>query len=250
MAGGGDMQRFQVLDLLTLLVDKSLVVALNPRAAAAERVTDCWRRCASTRPRSWRSLARRTPCGLAIAITTRRWPPCSTLRADSDFERRVEQAEMEIDNLRAAFGWSRENRDAELALALASSLQPLWLGQGRIREGLAWFDAAFADAEGCHLDVAPAARARALADKVALATWAGDTDCVNDAEQALAIARDLDDPALLARALTARGFAVIGDAELAAPYFGEAIGLVRELGDRWRLSQILVWQARRGTMGG
>lgn len=45
-------------------------------------------------------------------------------------------AETEIDNLRAAFGWSREISDFELALALASLLQPLWLTRGRIREGL------------------------------------------------------------------------------------------------------------------
>ena len=65
----------------------------------------------------------------------------STRRQARDYEQRVEQAETEIDNLRAAFGWSRENSDIELALALASSLQPLWLARGRVREGLAWFDA-------------------------------------------------------------------------------------------------------------
>ena len=50
-----------------------------------------------------------------------------------------------MDNLRAAFGWSRENSDVELALALACSLQPLWYARGRIREGLAWLDAALSD---------------------------------------------------------------------------------------------------------
>ncbi len=52
----------------------------------------------------------------------------------------IEQAETEIDNLRAAFAWSRENSDTELALALASSLQPLWLARGRIQEGLNWLE--------------------------------------------------------------------------------------------------------------
>ncbi len=37
-------------------------------------------------------------------------------------ERRLEQAEIEIDNLRAAFAWSRENGEAEQALQLVSSL--------------------------------------------------------------------------------------------------------------------------------
>ena len=50
--------------------------------------------------------------------------------AGSDYEQRLEQADTEIDNLRAAFTWSNENSDIELAMALASSLQPLWLGAG------------------------------------------------------------------------------------------------------------------------
>ena len=77
----------------------------------------------------------------------------------------IEQADIEIDNLRAAFGWSRENSDIELALALASSLQPLWQARGRLREGLAWFDAALADLDAQHPEVAAAVRARALADQ-------------------------------------------------------------------------------------
>ena len=84
-----------------------------------------------------------------------------------------EQAEADVDNLRAAFGWSRENSDVELALALASSLQPLWLGRGRIREGRAWLDASLADLDAQPAAVATAVRARALADKAVLATVAG-----------------------------------------------------------------------------
>ena len=118
----------------------------------------------------------------------------------------IEQADIEIDNLRAAFGWSRENSDIELALALASSLQPLWLARGRLREGLAWFDAALADLDAQHAEVAAAVRARALADRAVLGIWVGAADSLDQAQQALAIAREVDDPALLARALTACGF--------------------------------------------
>ena len=74
--------------------------------------------------------------------------------AGSDYEQRLEQAETEIDNLRAAFAWSRENSDVELALTLASSLQPLWQTRGRIREGLAWFDAVLTDGNAQHVEMA------------------------------------------------------------------------------------------------
>jgi hypothetical protein len=124
--------------------------------------------------------------------------------ADRDYEQLIEQAETEIDNLRAAFGWSRENSDVELALALASSLQPLWQVRGRLREGLVWFDAALTDLDTRQLEVAPAVRARALADYAVLAGWVRGVS-MDRAEQALAIARDIDDPALLAWALAACG---------------------------------------------
>ena len=64
--------------------------------------------------------------------------------ADSGYQERIEWAEAEMDNLRAAFAWSRERADDELALALASSLQPLWLTRGRVQEGLNWLSAALA----------------------------------------------------------------------------------------------------------
>ena len=147
-----------------------------PKTPVAERVTGCWRRCASTR---WKSSAE---SGEADAVRSRHRDHYTALAAaldapaGSDYEQRLEQAEIEIDNLRAAFGWSRENSDIELALALASSLQPLWLARGRLREGLAWFDAALADLDAQHLEVAAAVRARALADKAVLDAWAGAAD--------------------------------------------------------------------------
>jgi DNA-binding CsgD family transcriptional regulator len=74
---------------------------------------------------------------------------------------------------------------------------------------------------------------------------------MDQAQQALAIARDVDDPALVARALTAYGFiAGQSNAEMAWPYLAEAIGLARATGDRWRLSQILARQASWALVSG
>ena len=50
-------------------------------------------------------------------------------------------------------------------------------------------------------------RARALTDQAVLDASVAATDRMGQAEQALAIARDLDDPALVVRALTACGIA-------------------------------------------
>ena len=164
--------------------------------------------------------------------------------AGRDYEQRVEQAETEIDNLRAAFGWSRENSDMEAALALSSSLLPVWHRRGRVREGLSWFDAALAEATA-H-DVEARVRARALADQAVLSMvseWVDAAADLGQAQQALVIARELDDPALLGQVLTACcQIAVFANADCPA-VFAEAIGLARALDDRWRLSQLLGWQA-------
>jgi DNA-binding CsgD family transcriptional regulator len=132
---------------------------------------------------------------------------------------------------------------------LASSLQPLWLTRGRIREGRAWFDSVLTDDDSHNLEAA-AARARALADKAVLDAWLGETDSMDKAEQALALARNLDDPPLLARALTACVYIAGPNAEVARPYFAEAIGVARAIGDQWRLSQLLERQAYAAIIAG
>lgn len=163
--------------------------------------------------------------------------------ARSGNDRRLAQVAVEIDNLRAAGSWSRENGDVELALQLASSLQPLWLARARIREGLTWFDAVEAGETTSGGEVAPMVRARALADQALLNAWAGDTNTLEQAEQAVAIALEIDDSALLARAMSARScisFWIPGVARLG---FEAPIELARGLADQWRLSQLFGWQA-------
>jgi predicted ATPase/class 3 adenylate cyclase/DNA-binding CsgD family transcriptional regulator len=247
VAGGADVQRYQVLDQLTLLVDKSLVAADDSRGRTRYRLLETVRQYAAEKL---------SESGEADKVRTRHRDHYTALAvpldtpAGSNYEQRVEQVETEIDNLRAALGWSLENSDIELALALASALQPLWLARGRIREGLAWFDAALADLDAHHLGVATVVRARALADRALLAIYAGAAESVDQAQQAVAIAREVDDPALLARALTACAPIAAYNAELAGPYFAEAIGLARASGDPWRLSQILGWQARGAILFG
>ena len=249
VAGGGDLERYQVLDQLTLLVDKSLVVAEHTGGATRYRLLETVRQYA---------LEKLGESGEADAVRARHRDYYTAMAAvldapaGRDYEQRLEQAEIEIDNLRAAFGWSRENSNIELALQLASSLQPLWLARGRLREGLAWFDATLADLNAQHLEEAAAVHARAIADKAVLDAWVGAAASMEQAEQALAIARELDDPALLARTLTACGFiAGLGyHVEVARACFAEAIGLARAVDDQWRLSQILALQVIAASIAG
>jgi DNA-binding CsgD family transcriptional regulator len=80
---------------------------------------------------------------------------------------------------------------------------------------------------------------RARVDRALLLTYLGIPGELDDAKRTLGIARELADPALVARALTACG--VIGaadDADLAQQHLTEAAGIARNLGDSWMLGQI------------
>jgi predicted ATPase/class 3 adenylate cyclase/DNA-binding CsgD family transcriptional regulator len=247
ICGGGDVERYQVLDQLALLVDKSLVVADESGSRTRYRLLETVRQYA---------LEKLGESCEADAVRTRHRDYYTSIAArldtpaGDDYPQRIEPANVEIDNLRAAFSWCRENSDGELALALASSLQPLWQARGRLREGLAWFDAALGDLDAQHPGVAAAVWARALADRAALAVWLDDLDSLDQAERALTMAREVDDPALLVRALTSCGLVAAIRGGAAGPYFAEAIGLARDLDDPWRLSQILAMQARGANHAG
>ncbi|OBF79490.1 transcriptional regulator [Mycobacterium sp. 852002-51163_SCH5372311] len=246
VCGEGDIERYQVLDQLTLLVDKSLVVADESSGHTRYRLLETVRQYA---------LEKLGESGEADVVRSRHCDHYTSIAAlldapaRTDYEQRLEQAEIEMDNLRNALGWNLENRDTERALALASSLQPVWLSRGRILEGQAWFHTILADFDQ-PVDVAPAVYARALCDESILNAFVGAR--MSRAQRAVEIARELDDPALLARTLSACGF-IAGtqyDEKAAAEYYAEAAELARASDDLWRLSQILAWEANSRLSAG
>ncbi len=247
VAGGTEVERYQVLDQLTLLVDKSLVVADDTGGRMRYRLLETVRQYA---------LEKLGESGEADAVRSRHRDYYTAMAAELDapaatgHQRRVEQIETEIDNLRAAFAWSRDNGDIELALQIASSLQPLWLTRGRLREGMSWIDEALADLDTVDREVAPAMLSRALADVALFDGWVGVPQRREQAAEALAIARQLDDPSLLVRALTGCVGTAAFNPEQAATYFAEAIESARALDDKWRLSQLLGFQAYAAMMAG
>ena len=100
-----EVERYQVLDQLALLVDKSLVVAENIRWPNAIPVT---------RDRPPVCTEKLGESGEAEAVRSRHRDHYTSMAAlldapaRSDYHQRVEQADEEMDNLRSAFGWSAE----------------------------------------------------------------------------------------------------------------------------------------------
>jgi predicted ATPase/class 3 adenylate cyclase/DNA-binding CsgD family transcriptional regulator len=247
VAAADDIKSYQVLDQLALLVDKSLVVAENITGRMRYRLLETVRQYAREK------LAE---CGEADTVRTRHRDHYTAMAglldvpAEADYARRFEHVDSDFDNLRAAYAWSRENSDTDLALQLSSSLQPVWLGRGRIREGFEWFDAILT-ADPRHLpEVTLAVRARALADRAELHAALLGADSADYVQEALVIAREVADQALLARVLTTCGAVNLANVEVARPYFAEASELARGVGDTHRLSQILGWQASMEFVAG
>jgi predicted ATPase/class 3 adenylate cyclase/DNA-binding CsgD family transcriptional regulator len=243
----GALDRDQVLEHLTMLVDKSLAMAETHGLRMRYRLLETVRAYA---------LEKLGESGEENAVRARHRDHYTSLAAELDaparagHERLLGLAEIEIDNLRAAFAFSRDNADHDLALQLASSLQSLWLTRGRVSEGLAWFDGVLDHPGVQQGELAPAVRARALADMAVLDASRAIHEKADQAQQALAIAREVGDPALLVRALIASGSIASYDVDGARPYFAEAMEIARALGDGFTLCQILAWQAFAAHVAG
>ena len=133
IAGGGDVESYQVLDLLTLLVDKSLVAAESTSGRTRYRLLETVRQYAQERLGE---------SGQAEAVRSRHRDHYTAMAALLDtpartgHEQRLEQTETEIDNLRAAFAWSREN-SAYRACVAAGVLTAATVARTRAHPGRA-----------------------------------------------------------------------------------------------------------------
>ena len=142
VGASSEVERYQLLDQLSLLVDKSLVVADDTGDGMRYRLLETVRQYAQEKLGE---------SGEADEVRTRHRDYYTATAAEmesqghSGDEQLLHWAQTEIDNLRAAFAWSRENSDLETALQLILSLRPLWLRGGRVLEALAGLEAVLAE---------------------------------------------------------------------------------------------------------
>lgn len=152
-----------------------------------------------------------------------------------DQARWLDVIQREMDNIRAALGWSVES---ESRLRLAGALWRYWYQRGPVSEGRAWLEGSLARSQGC----SPEARARALTGAGNLAGQQGDyTAAIAHLEQCLALRREQKDLAGAAGALNNLGITAWGQGELsaAAGYLEEALQINRELGRMDRVAAAL-----------
>jgi predicted ATPase/DNA-binding CsgD family transcriptional regulator len=228
VASRDGIDRYQVLDLLSGLVDRSLVQVEEGEGDARYRLLETVRVYARQR------LIER---GEAEALSTRHLDFYVTLaeRAEAELEgpgfgEWLFRLGGELDNLRAAMDWAAASGEAEKGLRLVGATTIMWwLTRMHFGEAERRFEVALAAAEG----VDPAVHARALVSSIAV-QWSLDFRRARElAEQAVALAREAGDSKLLAVTLYMRAYTefLLG-VGVPRPEIEEGLRLAREVDDR------------------
>jgi predicted ATPase/class 3 adenylate cyclase/DNA-binding CsgD family transcriptional regulator len=228
------IQPHQVLDLLTLLVDKSLVFVDDSGEQARYRLLETVRdyggtRLAQTEEDAAVHAAHRDHY-LAFAEEAE---PHLEGPGQSEWIRRVAT---DYANLRAALTWSRDQDDAEELLRTAAALAFFWFTRGPYEEGVAWLETA-ATVEVLDLRVY---RAKVLFGMSSLAQRDFDYPTITTtAEEGLRLAREIGDDRLVARLTYALGMGQVLAGQ-SVELLEEGVVLARKVGDPLALSCALL----------
>ena len=152
----------------------------------------------------------------------------------------LRQLETEHDNLRSALRWALESRP-EVALQLVYLLSNFWTTRGFMTEGCDWCRAALERAETLSPPANITSRTQAHLALTLLSINHGEhTTGYEAAKQSVTLARQLDDPIWLVRALNFLGLAsaFAGDATLAFDSLHESEALCRKLGYQQELASV------------
>ncbi len=228
---GGLVEEWEVLDVLTALVDKSLVLyeehPIVPRYRLLETVREYARQRLHESGEEAEFILRHRDHFLKVAEETAphlRGPEASAA---------LDQLETEHDNLRAALVTCREREDGgEVGLRLASALQTYWMIRGYLAEGLTHLLEALAHPGA---QAATKIRGQALSGAGSLARMQSDYEQASAFhEQAIAIRREIGDQQGLAASLNNLGNVAQtqGHYERARALYEEALALNRQVGNR------------------
>ena len=233
-----DLETGDILDVLSRLVDRSLVIIEEAKDGSIwYRLLDTMRQYAEEKLREQR--------GEVEAVRTRHRDFYLTLAERGAAEaygpsQRLwgDRFEREHANLRAALDCSLERADAEAALRLAAATAWFWEYHGYWQEGRARLDAALAPRG----EVSTIARAQALSAAGQLAWYQADTFRATALlEEALGLFRTMGVKLGICRTLFFLGLQMEGrgDYARAMALFEESLVLARDLANRRRIVHLL-----------
>jgi len=228
VCSGNGIAPDEVLDLLSGLVDKSLVVGVGTGGVARYRMLEPIRQYA---------LEKLAEGGEAGEVRGRHAAFFLDLAEEAEPELSgpeqsswVEGLEADHDNLRDTLAWLLERGEPGTGLRFGGALWRFWYARGYLSEGIRWLEEALA---GGDLAAAPA-RVKALEGMGWLLQQQGDPERAKVSyEEMLKLSRVLGDKGNVATALNSLGTlaAYHGDHERARVLLEENLTVLRELGD-------------------
>jgi non-specific serine/threonine protein kinase len=226
-----------ILDLLTSLVDKSLVLVETRRGEARYRLLETVRQYGADRLEESGESGdlKRRHLGWYLAVAERAAPK---LRGPEQ-ELWLERLETEHDNLRTALAWGRvDAQSAQTWLRLTRALYSFWWISEHWTEGRRWVEEGLARGN----EAEPATLLGILQSAAGAAYRQGDYERAGQlAEQALALSRTLKDKEGIMWGLILSGIVISErDPVHAIPLLEESLALSRDLGDKWDIGFILL----------
>jgi predicted ATPase/class 3 adenylate cyclase len=227
------------LDLLTALVDKSLVQVETREGEERYRLLETIRQYGRDRlvDAGEAESVRNQHFDWFLALAERVEPELIGPRQVVWLDR----LEVEQDNFRAALAWGLDSRPAIRGLRLAGALWRWWHVRDRENEGLDWLRRVLA-APGAEAPTATRAKAlQGVWELIVLGEGGTRTEQVRAAEDSLAIFQQLGDRSGAAWSLSMVGRSAYGQGEYARAesLLDQALTLARQEGARWVMAQTL-----------
>jgi predicted ATPase/DNA-binding CsgD family transcriptional regulator len=230
--GAGDgLRQNNILDLLSHLIDKSLVVAdTQQRNEARYHLLETIRQYASDKLHE---------AGEADTVRDRHLEffiqfaeTAETQLGGAEQVQWLDRLEPDHDNFRAALKWSEESGRAMIGLRLAVALLSFWCVRGSYSEGWQYFAALLARPESLERT---AARAKALTVAADLLPWGPSNYATALAllQESLAIGQEVGDRSAIAGSLSLLSLAALSRDDYAAAqaFAEEAVPMWHELGN-------------------
>ena len=243
ICAGGNVDTYDVLDLLTSLVEKSLVAADGEGGKKRYRLLETVRQYARDRLMDSGERA-------GLRDQQLEWYLDLAERADPELRgpdqvKWLKRLDIEHDNMRAALEWSMEQGETEIekrhiaALRLAGALFWFWWSRNYLSEGRRWLEGALTQSPDASVSI----KAKALGGAGWLAQVQGDPVRAKELfDQSLTLYRELGDKGGVAHSLIMLGFVALnqGDYDLVIARGQEGLNLAREVGDKGGVSVSLL----------